>query len=534
MTGFAIECILRVTLLLLVAFAIAFLMRRESAAFRHLLWMIALALVSLTPLLMITGPRWLPRPSTLTLRSPFSISAVHPTEPVVGPTPARTLNGASWPDLSLPNVFALLWAAGLLAAVLRLLHGHRMSWRLRRHCRPIEAVQLAERTQLPVQHFSGVRFAESSAVVVPMTLGIWAPLILLPVSGAQWQASRLRSVLLHELAHVRRRDCLVQALAGFVCALYWFHPLLWSALAHLRAESERASDDAVLNFGVAPDHYASDLLEIARTTPMKGNYPMSLAFTSQLERRIVRLLDPQAKRKPMGFLQTAIASLVAIALLSPVAFMQAQEANTGTLAGVVADPSGAMVPGVDVILARGSTMLRKTKADAAGAWQFADVDPGEYALLVSAPGFWPFLQADVGVAAGRRTTVEASLAVESRSETLTVVAQGVTPTKSGAAARRPVRIRVGGNVQTAKVLSQIQPVYPDSARQQGIEGTVNLQAVIGTNGGIVDARVVSASGSEALAQAALAAVRAWHYEPTLLNGQPVEVLTEVAIDFRLN
>jgi protein TonB len=92
---------------------------------------------------------------------------------------------------------------------------------------------------------------------------------------------------------------------------------------------------------------------------------------------------------------------------------------------------------------------------------------------------------------------------------------------------------VGGNVQASRLLSKTNPVYPESARQQGIEGAATVQAVIGTTGNFLDAHVVGTQTNE-LAQAALAAVRTWQFEPTRLNGEPVEVLTEVTVNFRLD
>ena len=99
---------------------------------------------------------------------------------------------------------------------------------------------------------------------MPMTWGIVRPVVMLPADAAQWPADRLRTVLLHELIHVRRCDLLAQALAQVACCLYWFHPLAWLALRQLRDERERACDDAVLLQGVPPHEYAAQLLDMVR------------------------------------------------------------------------------------------------------------------------------------------------------------------------------------------------------------------------------------------------------------------------------
>jgi TonB family protein len=100
-----------------------------------------------------------------------------------------------------------------------------------------------------------------------------------------------------------------------------------------------------------------------------------------------------------------------------------------------------------------------------------------------------------------------------------------------APASAPARIRVGRNVQQAKLLVKVQPVYPPAAKAQGIEGMVVLQAIVGKDGKVEN--LVVLSGDPALAAAALEAVRQWQYQTTLLNGDPVEVVTEIQVNFTL-
>jgi protein TonB len=93
------------------------------------------------------------------------------------------------------------------------------------------------------------------------------------------------------------------------------------------------------------------------------------------------------------------------------------------------------------------------------------------------------------------------------------------------------RTRVGGAVQAAKLVNRVQPVYPPLARQTRISGTVKLHAIIGKDGNVQKLEVES--GHPLLVQAALDAVRQWRYQPTLLNGEPVEVDTEIDVIFSL-
>ena len=93
------------------------------------------------------------------------------------------------------------------------------------------------------------------------------------------------------------------------------------------------------------------------------------------------------------------------------------------------------------------------------------------------------------------------------------------------------RVTVGGNVQAARLVNKVQPLYPPLARQTRISGTVKLHAIIGKDGAVQQLQVVS--GHPLLVQSALDAVRQWRYQPTLLNGDPVEVDTEIDVIFSL-
>ncbi len=93
-------------------------------------------------------------------------------------------------------------------------------------------------------------------------------------------------------------------------------------------------------------------------------------------------------------------------------------------------------------------------------------------------------------------------------------------------------LKVGGNVQAARIVNRVQPVYPPLARQTRISGTVRLHAIIGKDGTIQSLEVLS--GHPLLQQAALDAVRQWRYQPTLLNGDPVDVDTTIDVIFSLN
>jgi TonB family protein len=97
--------------------------------------------------------------------------------------------------------------------------------------------------------------------------------------------------------------------------------------------------------------------------------------------------------------------------------------------------------------------------------------------------------------------------------------------------QQPTAIRVGGNVEAQNILTKVNPVYPPLAKQARIQGTVRFNAIIGADGTVQNLQVVS--GHPMLVQAALEAVKQWVYKPTLLNGNPVEVITTIDVNFTL-
>lgn len=94
------------------------------------------------------------------------------------------------------------------------------------------------------------------------------------------------------------------------------------------------------------------------------------------------------------------------------------------------------------------------------------------------------------------------------------------------------RVRIGGNVQAAKMLRQIQPMYPQIAKTAHVQGTVILHAIIAKDGTVQELQYIS--GPALLMRSAMDAVRQWKYQPTLLNGEPVEVDTTISVVFTLS
>ncbi|NNF26176.1 MAG: M56 family metallopeptidase [Gemmatimonadetes bacterium] len=184
------------------------------------------------------------------------------------------------------------WLSALGVGLRRAQRRYRMGWeppaRILRHGREIVR-ELRLKRAVPVR---------VGAVDVPATWGWRRPRILLPADAEQWSTDRLRRVLMHELAHVKRRDWPLNLIAEVARAVHWYNPLAWHGLGRMRVERERACDDVVLNTGARPSEYATDLLEVARGTRggFAGTPVMALGREHRLADRIDDLLDTGRRR----------------------------------------------------------------------------------------------------------------------------------------------------------------------------------------------------------------------------------------------
>jgi len=340
--------LLKSLLLFAMSGLLLFALRRSSAAARSLVCLLTLGALLALPLFSLMLPGWhLPvlsaeptpiRPSpALPVRegkessplaaaanssagaaaSPIQLSptaAPHSKSSLTGRTPAKQGGG-----------FFLL---GLLLASVRPLLGLWGIRRLSRTCLDIADPQTLALTA-DCARLLGLKTPPRlcvAAVPVPMTWGWRRPVIALPAASTDWPEDRLRSVLLHEMAHIKRRDWPAHRLADFACALYWFHPLVWLTARRLRSETELACDDLVLASGIPAPDYARHLLEIASALPRvpgRSNAAIAMAQTSKIESRLTMILDKTRPRRPVArrvlvfALLPASAALITLAVLRP-------------------------------------------------------------------------------------------------------------------------------------------------------------------------------------------------------------------------
>ncbi|MGD2246201.1 MAG: M56 family metallopeptidase [Candidatus Aminicenantes bacterium] len=160
--------------------------------------------------------------------------------------------------------------------------------------------------------------------------GIFRPVIILPHEAAKWSHNRIRSVILHEMAHIKRFDYLFNGLAYAVNLVFWFNPLIWYAVRRLYNEAERACDDIVVSNGVRPVVYAQYLINSARLLlKQKWVSPLETAMAkkSSLEGRILSIIDEKKIRKKTSHTITLSSILVAAVLVILAACTRFEEKN---------------------------------------------------------------------------------------------------------------------------------------------------------------------------------------------------------------
>ncbi len=364
-----VDATVKATVLLALAVIIVVFARRASASFRHLIWVLGLGCALILPLLSQTLPHW---------RVPLRTPVVQPRQAALSPPPAlapspepsgtknesASISAASAapsqatevtsPVHSVPMPAApaypampaqvpwaawtlLVWAVGVLLVLARIVRGAISLRAVAATSNRVEdgmfaavkaAAMKAMQVNCPVVLLIGSKL---SRVAVPLTWGARCPVVVLPADATTWLEDKLRASLLHEMAHVRRVDWLLQTVAHLICALYWFNPLVWLAARKMRAESETACDDLVLAAGMPAADYAQHLLDIAlcaRDERRSVAVAVGMAQTPKIEGRLRTVLALGLSRRPptrriiSGVLVTGLALAIPLAALRLVVHAQ--------------------------------------------------------------------------------------------------------------------------------------------------------------------------------------------------------------------
>lgn len=303
---------LKSLLVLIGILTLTWFMRRSSASERHM-YLSAAAVVLLTlPLASLVLPSW----DTGLFSDPFppkdSKVIVTSAETFPGSTPGSDPGRAQLEPLSSgkPSQFGwfdwvlIVWLTGAVALLFRLfggkLYGYWVAWR---------APEIKERgfmnTVEQVAYRLGINrkitIVESDRFNVPFVYGILRPRLIMPPQARAWPSERLEAILHHELAHIKRKDILIQFLAQIACCIYWINPLVWILERRLFLERERACDDMTLDQNIKASEYAGHLMEVLEEMGTKTNNNLwvvtAMAEGTDFKDRILSILNPTAQRR---------------------------------------------------------------------------------------------------------------------------------------------------------------------------------------------------------------------------------------------
>jgi TonB family protein len=638
---------LKSSAILVTAWLCVFLLRKRSAAVRHLVWTAAAVAVLALPILSVYLPV-LHVPVTNASASIVFQALASSQQDARGQqvlTPQSTNAPAArsqWrPDWKAAILF--LWVAGSLLAGAQIVAACLKIRRMRRAATtfgdPDLSTALAQ--TLGIRH--PVDVLESGTGSMPMTFGILRSAVFMPSDAGTWSQERRRIVLLHELAHVRRGDVATHLLARAALAVYWWNPLAWKAWREFLKERERATDDLVLNAGARASEYAGHLLDVARTMRSAagmGCAAVAMARRSQLEGRLMTILDAGINRRAPGRAAALVTGLLALAMVAPFAAVQAQDDQTQRQA-IPADIDAAIRSGraqrnyaMLERAAKAAELLRKydiaqklleaaleirgedagpqsveyglglidlgdlermrnqTKAaesfyarasqvlgdrpEAATAlvrlgiaalgargypqafdyFQHAQrVDPAQAGTALMWMGVTRERSGDID---GAETFFKQALDVQDPSSlqaavTMKVYAQFLrNQSRSGEAADLDGRAgaiqnasatkanpksgegvyRPGGSVAAPSLLQKVEPEYSEEARIAKLAGTVVVGGEVGPDGLAHNLRILRGLGL-GLDQKAIEAIQQWRFNPGTKDGQPVSVMVNIEVNFRL-
>lgn len=400
-------------LLLLAAIVTVAFARRASAANRHLIWTTALAAVFVLPVVSVVSvvsPAWevgvleggtgdqgpgtggeavvrddvpiVPKeqgpdaPAFIeTLADPFDAAAIPVATISVLPVDLRepiesveaTTASIADPPLAkpvappasefrfgrfVPLVILTVWGFGVLALLFRLGWGLATLGRLRRAAQPIQSGfihELKDRTAKEMGLPRTVALVASPERFVPMTWGVLRPVILVPAHIADWPVERLRLILAHELAHVRRRDAAIDLAAQIAWSICWFNPLAWWGLSRLRLEREKACDDVVLGLSERATQYAETLLTVVRDASCRSvpSAALLMARPGQVEDRVRSVLDETRNRRGVRFKSLTVFAALASVFLVPLAMLRPVARGAGPQGAEAPVPSEIVVTGIE-------------------------------------------------------------------------------------------------------------------------------------------------------------------------------------------
>jgi beta-lactamase regulating signal transducer with metallopeptidase domain len=343
-----LSLVVKATVIVAIGLGAASIARRARASVRHVLLaatFLALLLLPLTTWLVPEISLPLAIPSGQQIAAPAGLPLARPPASA-GASVARSvgieIRPASIP--SWPVVIRGIWAAGALVLLIDLAVNAWRLRRLRRRGLPWTDTTAMVDSLAAAAGVKRVRLVLQEELSAPATSGWRYATVLLPSDALKWTGSELHRALVHELEHVRRGDWGVHLMARAICAVFWFHPLIWLAFGRLSLEAERACDDAVLQTAERED-YAQQLVQLARRLSNGRTEPLlAMAKRSDLATRVAAILDPTVSRGRLAPRSLMAALAGAAGLTLAVAPLHAVTASPTPAMQVIERPAAPLDP----------------------------------------------------------------------------------------------------------------------------------------------------------------------------------------------
>jgi len=356
-----VDLTLKSSFVLAIAFLVNSIWKKSSASVKHFIWLLAIVSVLITPVLSYISTKLditiyiLGQGDPQNLRSDNSahygerngLEKIRIKNPTSN-DPAAAANTVSQSKESdnrkyfIPAIFkeatwqmwlVAFWILGMSVFLTRIVFG---AMKIRKSKDGISVTEnpaitdIFEDITIRLNINRSICIGLSENQCIPAAHGIFKPVIILPHDAAKWSHNRKRSIILHEIAHIKRFDYLFNSLAYAVNLVFWFNPFVWYAVRRLHNEAERACDDMVVSNGVRPTVYAQYLINLARLLLKQKCVSLletAMAKKSSLEGRILSIIDEKKTRKRVSNRITISALLVTAVIVILVACARFEEKN---------------------------------------------------------------------------------------------------------------------------------------------------------------------------------------------------------------
>jgi TonB family protein len=479
----------------------------------------------------------------------------------------------TWPDVA--QLVVMVVGAGVVLRLSWLLFGLLRLSRFTRAAADVSAPAAA--ADLEAQLGVSPRYILQLPNRGPWTFGIFRPTIALPSTFDALAPAVQRSVICHELLHVKRRDVIAALVEEIVVAALWFHPWAWLLRSRIRVAREQTVDARAVAMLGSRDEYVRCLVDMSGhdLAPHLSHAGAGMLRPRELRTRIDAIL----KEVHMSRGRATVAAALLVSVMAGTCLMASGLFPLRTAGGV---ETIVQAPGRHIELARVFSRGQTPVAPSSEARRQIRMTPAEYPPDALAKGIRGTVMVDITInPAGDVTTASVVSGPQELRAAAFNTAMGLKyePGASTTAARVGVQfqmdrmswgvrivdlrpsvaggaigaravgafqpsestqasgvdwmgaVRVGGDVRPPRKIKDVPPVYPETAQNARVQGVVVLEARVDESGNVSDAKPLRSI--PLLDDAAIDAVKQWKYEPSLLNGAPTAVVMTLTVNFTL-